>query len=70
LQGWATFFGNVEAGAAPGNAYPPSTLQTGTSGAVASSTSTSVAPIVSGDFLQLLQDHLNVQLLIRSYQVR
>lgn len=68
-QSWDAFFHNVEAGRKPGSAYQaPPTLYPRT---VAGAAMPAVVPVHEGvSDAKLIQDHLNVQALIRAYQVR
>ncbi|KAK0407469.1 hypothetical protein QR680_019211 [Steinernema hermaphroditum] len=61
-KSWDAYFRNVEAGAAPGQAFQaPPTAIVGVAGAA-------MSPAVASP--QAITDHLKVQLLIRSYQTR
>lgn len=65
---WATFFKNIEAGAAPGEGWVmPPTL--GTSPHFTSSPQVQ-SSISSAENDKNLEEHLKVQLLIRAYQIR
>ena len=65
-QSWDAYFRNVEAGLQPGSAYqPPPHLPT-----VAGAAFAAVDPAQERlPDAKLIQDHLNVQALIRAYQV-
>ena len=69
-KSWDAYFRNVEAGAAPGQAFqaPPNLVPSAQAGVVSyAAAPTSVT--ASGDIAKAIQDHLKIQLLIRSYQV-
>jgi len=70
-KSWDAYFRNVEAGAAPGQAFqaPPNLVPSAQAGVVSyAAAPTGVA--ASGDIAKAIQDHLKIQLLIRSYQTR
>ena len=65
LQSWDAFFSNVNAGLSPGQAFqrPPSL------GVVGGASSIPVEVDIGTSDQKIIQDHLNVQALIRAYQV-
>ncbi|TKR81794.1 hypothetical protein L596_015612 [Steinernema carpocapsae] len=66
---WDAYFRNVEAGVAPGQAFQaPPTISSET--AIGAAVGTSFVPQITGSSTQSIQDHLKIQLLIRSYQTR
>uniref|UniRef100_A0A0N5B9H5 2-oxoglutarate dehydrogenase, mitochondrial n=1 Tax=Strongyloides papillosus TaxID=174720 RepID=A0A0N5B9H5_STREA len=69
-KSWDVYFRNVESGATPGQAFSsPPTLSPGSSAVF--SPSVSPATFTGGRLdMKSIQDHLNIQLLIRSYQTR
>jgi len=79
LQSWDSFFRNASAGAEPGQAYqaPPSLALPGRNEVPVSSLATSVMPRMGSSNLPstfsseeaIVDDHLAVQAIIRSYQV-
>uniref|UniRef100_A0AC34FX80 2-oxoglutarate dehydrogenase E1 component N-terminal domain-containing protein n=1 Tax=Panagrolaimus sp. ES5 TaxID=591445 RepID=A0AC34FX80_9BILA len=71
-KSWDAYFRNVEAGAGPGEAFqaPPTLIPGRTQQAVTTSAPTSTAVSTTGDVSRAIQDHLKIQLLIRSYQTR
>lgn len=76
LQSWDSFFRNSSAGAAPGQAYqpPPSLAAPGRNQVPVTSIAPylggSAAPALGGQINEkIIDDHLAVQAIIRSYQV-
>jgi hypothetical protein len=76
LQSWDSFFRNSSAGAAPGQAYqsPPSLAAPGRNQVPVTSIAPylggSAAPALGGQINEkVIDDHLAVQAIIRSYQV-
>jgi 2-oxoglutarate dehydrogenase E1 component len=72
-RSWDAYFRNVEAGAAPGQAYqaPPTLVPSAQSFAMQPVPQARPAtPAASEDVHRAIQDHLKIQLLIRSYQTR
>ncbi|KAI1715416.1 transketolase, pyrimidine binding domain-containing protein [Ditylenchus destructor] len=68
-KSWDVFFTNVDAGARPGQAFEPvPALSRVTTPAIYQQPSAQIAP--SHDVTRAIQEHLKVQLLIRSYQTR
>uniref|UniRef100_A0A1I8A919 2-oxoglutarate dehydrogenase, mitochondrial n=1 Tax=Steinernema glaseri TaxID=37863 RepID=A0A1I8A919_9BILA len=67
-KSWDAYFRNVEAGAAPGQAFqaPPTFVSGASVGAAVGGAVASPAGLST----QAISDHLKVQLLIRSYQTR
>ncbi|XP_033123108.1 2-oxoglutarate dehydrogenase, mitochondrial-like isoform X2 [Anneissia japonica] len=65
-KSWDIFFRNAEKGAAPGTAYqaPPSVMS------MVSSGGSLAAPVSKTVDRQVIEDHLSVQAIIRSYQIR
>ena len=65
VQSWRTYFSQVTKGAPPGTAYqaPPTLSPATPAGAL-------VPPAGQGEFAKVVSDHLKVNSLIRSYQVR
>ena len=65
VQSWRTYFSQVTKGAPPGTAYqaPPTLSPAPPAGAL-------VPPADQGEFAKEVSDHLLVNSLIRSYQVR
>ena len=69
-KSWDAYFRNVEAGAAPGEAFQaPPAISSGMQAGIVPAQKTSGAVSTSGDISRAIQDHLKIQLLIRSYQV-
>lgn len=74
-QSWDIFFKNAENGAAPGTAYsPPPPVEAGYPSPAASSAAIPASQViqdVSAKTLdrKVIEDHLSVQAIIRSYQV-
>jgi|UniRef100_A0AC35EUT8 2-oxoglutarate dehydrogenase E1 component len=70
-KSWDAYFRNVEAGAGPGEAFQaPPTLIPGRIQQAVTSAQPSTAVSTTGDVSRAIQDHLKIQLLIRSYQTR
>uniref|UniRef100_A0A7E4USU5 2-oxoglutarate dehydrogenase, mitochondrial n=1 Tax=Panagrellus redivivus TaxID=6233 RepID=A0A7E4USU5_PANRE len=71
-KSWDAYFRNVEAGAGPGQAFqpPPSLVPATAAAGIVPSAAAGGAVATSGDFARTIQDHLKIQLLIRSYQTR
>ncbi|TMS38900.1 hypothetical protein L596_005524 [Steinernema carpocapsae] len=68
-KSWDAYFRNVEAGVAPGQAFQaPPTISSGA--AIGATVGTTSVPQITGSATQSIQDHLKIQLLIRSYQTR
>uniref|UniRef100_A0AC34G7T8 2-oxoglutarate dehydrogenase E1 component N-terminal domain-containing protein n=1 Tax=Panagrolaimus sp. ES5 TaxID=591445 RepID=A0AC34G7T8_9BILA len=68
-KSWDAYFSNVEAGASPGEAFQaPPTLIPGRTQRAAAQTNSTVS--ITDNVSRALEDHLKVQLLIRSYQNR
>ncbi|CAJ0936363.1 unnamed protein product, partial [Mesorhabditis belari] len=71
-KSWDAYFRNVEQGAAPGQAFqaPPTGGLTLTGITQPSAGAASTALSTAGASVQSISDHLKIQLLIRSYQMR
>lgn len=69
-KSWDAYFRNVEGGLAPGQAFQaPPTLSPSAQAGIVASPSASSQVAASGDINRAVQEHLKVQILIRSYQV-
>lgn len=71
-KSWQIYFSCVEAGAAPGQAYqaPPLLVPSAQTFAVQPVPQARHVPAAPDDVHRAIQDHLKIQLLIRSYQTR